>query len=383
VAVHLACASLQSGEITLGIAGGVNLNLIPDSAAEASRFGALSANARCFTFDERADGYVRGEGGGVVVLKRLSRALADRDRIYCVIRGSAVNNDGLSNGLTAPNPQAQEAVLRDAYRRANVRPRDVHYVEAHGTGTRLGDPIEVGALGAVLSAERGADRALRIGSVKTNIGHLEGAAGIAGLIKTVLSIQHRTLPASLHFVNPNPHIAFERLNIVVQSSTGPWPSDDAPKTAGVSSFGFGGTNAHVVMQELVVSRAELFASSAASAESLREKVQQVALGMRQSCETSLRGVCDAASRESWHGHRLAATASSHHELQSHLDAFLRGAPRPGLATGIVEVAASGPVFVFSGQGKQRPGMGKDLLESEPVFRRAIEERTCIGSCVGR
>jgi len=198
VAVHLACASLRSGEASVALAGGVNLILAPDSHLTMAKFGGLSPGGRCKAFDARADGYGRGEGGGVVVLKRLSAALAAGDRICCLVLASAVNNDGRSEGLTVPSPRAQQALLREVYRRARVAPDRVHYVEAHGTGTRLGDPIEAGALGAVLGAGRPADRPLRIGSAKTNVGHLEGAAGTAGLLKVVLAIEHRELPASLH-----------------------------------------------------------------------------------------------------------------------------------------------------------------------------------------
>ncbi|WP_394838005.1 SDR family NAD(P)-dependent oxidoreductase [Pendulispora rubella] len=268
VAVHLACESLRRGESSLALAGGVNLNLVPESAIGVGEFGALSPDARCFTFDARANGYVRGEGGGVVVLKPLPRALADGDPIRGVLRGSAVNNDGASNGLTAPNPRAQEEVLRLAHQRAGTAPADVQYVELHGTGTQLGDPIEAAALGAVLGGAAGREGALHVGSIKTNIGHLEGAAGIAGLIKAVLCIEHRQLVPSLHFETPNPHIAFDELNLRVQRALGPWPAMNRPLTAGVSSFGFGGTNCHVVLSEGPSARAELSRFSAEAPEVL-------------------------------------------------------------------------------------------------------------------
>jgi acyl transferase domain-containing protein/NADPH:quinone reductase-like Zn-dependent oxidoreductase/acyl carrier protein/SAM-dependent methyltransferase len=246
VALHLACQSLRSGESTAALAGGVNLMLVPDSTVAMSKFGAMSSDGHCKAFDARANGYVRGEGAGVVVLKTLQRAIADGDRVYCVIRGSAVNNDGFSNGLTAPNPAAQEKVLRSAYAAASVLPQDVQYIEAHGTGTMLGDPIEANALGRVLGVMRDASAPpLRIGSVKTNLGHLEAAAGIAGLIKTALSMQRGELVASLHYAAPNPHIDFERFHLKVQTSREPW--EGSGRIAGVSSFGFGGTNAHVVL----------------------------------------------------------------------------------------------------------------------------------------
>ncbi|MEW1550082.1 acyltransferase domain-containing protein [Streptomyces tsukubensis] len=247
LAVHLACQSLRNGESSMAIAGGVNLLLSPDTMVSLSKFGGLSPDGRCKAFDASADGFGRGEGCGVVVLKPLSRALADGDRIWCTIRGTAVNNDGLSNGLTAPNPAAQEDVLRAAYRRAGIAPHEVHYVEAHGTGTALGDPIEAMALGAVLGRGRPEGRPLRIGSVKTNLGHLEGAAGIAGLIKTALVLERRRVPRNLHFENPNPHIPFDALRLKVPTEAEEWPEDGA-RYAGVSSFGWGGTNVHVVVE---------------------------------------------------------------------------------------------------------------------------------------
>jgi acyl transferase domain-containing protein/acyl carrier protein len=254
VAIHLACQALRTGEATLALAGGVNLLLSPDATVAMSKFGGMAPDGRCKAFDARANGYVRGEGGGVVVLEPLSRALALGHPVVCVIRGSAVNNDGFSNGLTAPNPRAQEAVLRQAYARAGVDPRRVHYVEAHGTGTLLGDPIEARALGAVLGSGRGAERPLCVGSVKTNIGHLEAAAGVAGLIKVALALRHRFLPTSLHFLRPNPHIPFEALRLEVVKQARPWPHPEERALAGVSGFGFGGTNCHVVLEEWMAGR---------------------------------------------------------------------------------------------------------------------------------
>ncbi|MCI0526765.1 MAG: polyketide synthase, partial [Nitrospira sp.] len=249
VAVHLACQSLWCKESSLALAGGVNVILSPELTIGFSKAGAMSPDGRCKAFGAQANGYVRGEGAGMVVLKPLSNALADHDPIYAVIRGSAVNNDGRTNGLTAPNRWAQETVLRDAYQQAGVSPGQVQYVEAHGTGTLLGDPIEAKALGAVLTVDRPSGRICLLGSVKTNIGHLETAAGIAGLIKVALALKHREIPPSLHFHTPNPHIPFEELPLRVQQTLGPWPEEPGPALAGVSSFGFGGTNAHAVLEE--------------------------------------------------------------------------------------------------------------------------------------
>ena len=228
VAVHQACQSLRAGESRCALAGGVNLILAPHGSVLMSKFGGMSPDGRSRAFDARADGYVRAEGAGVVVLKPLGAALRDGDPIHCLIRGSAVNNDGFSNGLAAPSPEAQEAMLRNACAAAAVDPATVHYVEAHGTGTFLGDPIEAGALGRVLGANRPADRPLIIGSVKTNLGHLEAAAGIAGLIKTVLALERRQIPPSLHFEQPNPHIPFAEHHLEVPTRLRAWPDQGEP-----------------------------------------------------------------------------------------------------------------------------------------------------------
>ncbi|WP_442272970.1 type I polyketide synthase, partial [Streptomyces sp. M-16] len=249
VAVHMACESLRRGESTLALAGGVSLNLAPESTVNAAKFGGLSPDGRCYTFDARANGYVRGEGGGLVVLKPLDRALRDGDQVYCVIRGGAVNNDGATDGLTVPSASAQEEVLRLARLNAGVSAEDLQYVELHGTGTPVGDPVEAAALGAALGVERAADFPLPVGSAKTNVGHLEGAAGIVGLLKVALSISHRMLPPSLNHVSPHPRIPLADLNLAVQTELAPWPRPDRPLIAGVSSFGMGGTNCHLIVAE--------------------------------------------------------------------------------------------------------------------------------------
>jgi acyl transferase domain-containing protein/surfactin synthase thioesterase subunit len=247
VALHQACQDLLTNQSDLALAGGVNVILKPQIFINFCKAGMLAADGRCKTFDEAADGYVRAEGGGVVVLKRLSEAKFDGDRILAVIRGSAINQDGASAGLTAPNGPAQEGVIRTALQRAGVNPNEVAYLEAHGTGTSLGDPIEVQAAAAVLGEGRATDRPLLIGSVKTNIGHLEAAAGIAGLIKVIMAMEHAVIPKHLHFSQPNSHIPWERLPVTVTSEATPWP--EGKKIAGISSFGFSGTNAHVIVEE--------------------------------------------------------------------------------------------------------------------------------------
>jgi microcystin synthetase protein McyG len=326
VAVHLARQSLLRGESRLALAGGVNLILSPESTIAMTKFGGMSPDGRCKAFDARANGYVRGEGGGVLALKRLSDAIADGDRIYCTIRGSALNNDGFSNGLTAPSPSAQEAVIRDACADARVDPADVQYVEAHGTGTMLGDPIEAGALGRVLGRQRPSTRPLRIGSVKTNIGHLEAAAGVAGLVKVALSMHHRVLPPNLHFREPNPHIHFDELRIRVQDTLEPWRSEQGRRVAGVSSFGFGGTNAHVVVEGLDAIEPVWARLAAPTAEALTAMATELAKDLRALdnalAEAPARSPCVA--REAPIGpHRLALTARSAEEGAAQLEGFVR------------------------------------------------------------
>ena len=307
VVVHLACESLRRGESAVALACAVNLNVLPESALGVARFGALSEDGRCYTFDARANGYVRGEGGAVVVLKRLSRAIADGDPIYCVIRGSAVNNDGASNGLTAPNRKAQEAVLRAAYRSAGADLSAVQYVEAHGTGTPLGDPIEARALGAVLGAAHAPPEPLLVGSAKTNIGHLEGAAGLVGILKVALAIEHRELPPSLNFASPNPHAPLDELHLAVATSLQSWPVPERPLLAGVSSFGLGGTNGHVVLEEWPAPRVELVALSAGDAGALRGEAERLRATLATGAAgTPLPAICaDMAARAGAGSHRLA------------------------------------------------------------------------------
>ena len=395
VAVHLACRSLWNGESNLALAGGVNLILSPAITINFSKAGVMAPDGRCKAFDARANGYVRSEGAGVIVLKPLSRALADGDPIYAVIRGSAVNQDGRSNGLMAPNPLAQEAVLREAYRRAGVSPGDVQYVEAHGTGTLLGDPIEVKALGAVLGIDRPTRSFCALGSVKTNIGHLEAAAGVAGLIKVALALKYREIPPVLHFKEANPHIPFDQLPLRVQTVLGPWPAHQGPALAGVSSFGFGGTNAHVVLEEAPQScsavsgsasgidshkirdakSAHLLPLSARSPEALQSlaRAYQNLLASPESA-LSIHDICYTAGvRRSHHDYRLAVTGNSREQLADRLQAFLQGEGRPGLSSGRKDSGRSSKiVFVFPGQGSQWFGMGRSLLEQEPVFREVVE-----------
>ncbi|HEX8145175.1 MAG TPA: beta-ketoacyl synthase N-terminal-like domain-containing protein [Pyrinomonadaceae bacterium] len=393
VAVHLACQSIWRGEAALALAGGVNLILSPAIAINFTKSGAMAPDGRCKTFDARADGYVRSEGAGLVLLKPLSRALADADPIYAVIRGSAINQDGRTNGLMAPNPLSQEAVLREAYRCAGVSPGEVQYIEAHGTGTLLGDPIEAKALGTILAEGRPAGQNCILGSVKTNIGHLEAAAGVAGLIKTALSLKHRMIPRSLHFQEPNPHIPFADLPLRVQQALGPWPAGSRPALAGVSSFGFGGTNSHVVLEEAPravqtdqaleapvneepVKQAHLLPLSAHSPEALRSLAESYQRFLSDTGSVvSLQDMCYTASvRRSQLDYRLALLFHSREELSERLRAFTSDELDACIFSG--RKHPSRPlklVFVFSGQGPQWWAMGRELMAQETVFRSAIEE----------
>ena len=249
VAIHQACQALRLKECDLALAGGANVLLTPATMITFSQAHMLAPDGRCKTFDAAADGYVRGEGCGVIVIKRLEDAIRDGDRIRAVIRGSAINQDGASGGLTVPNGVAQQRVIAAALQRADLEPRDVGYLEAHGTGTSLGDPIEAQAAGEALGAGREADQPLLMGSVKTNIGHLEAAAGIAGVIKVILSLENELLPQHLHFENPSPHIPWDRLALQVVQEATAWERNGKPRIAGISSFGFAGTNAHVILEE--------------------------------------------------------------------------------------------------------------------------------------
>ncbi|MEU4173851.1 SDR family NAD(P)-dependent oxidoreductase [Streptomyces sp. NPDC026589] len=394
VSVHLACESLRQGESTLALAGGVNLNLVPESAVEAAKFGGLSPDGRCYTFDSRANGYVRGEGGGLVVLKPLDAALADGDRVYCVIRGTAVNNDGTTNGITVPSRTAQEAVVREAFTRAGREPHEAQYVELHGTGTPLGDPIEASALGAVLGTAREAGSPLLVGSAKTGVGHLEGAAGIVGLIKTALSVAHRQLPPSLNFETVNPHIPLADLGLRVQTELTAWPRPEHPLVAGVSSFGMGGTNAHVVVEEGPV-RVPVEVSdevpgpaavvpwvvSAGSAAALRQQAVRLAESVDAGTSIVDVGWSLVGSRAGL-PFRAAVVGGSVEELRAGLSVLAVGEGGPGVIVNSGSVSGgsrsgsgsgSGVGFVFAGQGSQRVGMGVGLAAVFPVFAEALAE----------
>ncbi|MEO6501009.1 MAG: type I polyketide synthase [Jatrophihabitantaceae bacterium] len=374
IAVQLACESLRRGESRLALAGGVNLNLLAETTAAIGSFGALSPEGRCSVFDERADGYVRGEGAAFVVLKPLSAALADGDSICCLILGGAVNNDGGGNSLTAPSQRAQQDVIERACAQAGVNPEAIQYVELHGTGTPIGDPIEAAALGAALGAARPADQPLLVGSVKTNIGHLEGAAGVAGLVKLALSLRHRQVPASLHFRTAPAKIPLAELGLEVVQSTRGWPSPDQPLIAGVSSFGMGGTNCHLVLGEAPAvasrqppaSRPDLpWLLSARSGPALRAQAQRLRGRIAsQPAEVGQVALALATSRTAFED-RAVILGEDFEAMLAGLDALAAGTPNPALVTGTVMPGRC--AFVFPGQGSQWQGMARALLAGSADF----------------
>ena len=378
VAVHLACEAVRRGEAEMALAGGVNAILMPDFSVAFSQLGVLSPDGRCKTFDAAANGYVRSEGAGMVLIKPLADAIRDGDLVYAVIRGTALNQDGRTPGLTVPSGAAQEALVREACRRAGVDPASIQYVEAHGTGTPVGDPIEANALGAVLSAGRPADQPCWIGSVKTNIGHLEAAAGIASLIKVSLALHHRRIPAHLHLREPNPAIDFEALRLRVPAATTAWQGD-GPRLAGINGFGYGGANAHVVLEE----------AARAAAASAAVPASRVLVPLAGRSRRSLGGF--AAALAAWehdatlpeiaaylaHRHaaddvRAAIVAADRDDLVTKLRSLAESLSTDGQSGRDLRLDADAIAFVYGGQGPQWWGMARTLLAENPVFRGVIE-----------
>ncbi|MBF6327049.1 type I polyketide synthase [Nocardia transvalensis] len=382
VAVHMALRSLHDGDCDTAVVGGVQLTLEPQITDSLADAGMLSPDGRCKTFDDRADGYVRGEGSAAIVLKPLSQAERDGDRVYAVLLGSAVNQDGRTNGLTAPNYRAQVDVLRRAYQRAGVSPGDVQYIEAHGTGTALGDAVEARALSAVLADGRGEQKAL-VGSVKTMVGHLEAAAGIMGLIKTALALHHEQVPANLNFDTPNKHLDFEQLPFQVAAQNTSWPAHEGRALAGVSSFGMGGTNAHVVLtagpRPVRPAAAPAKAPEKPYLFTVSGRTEQAALASVDQwvellgTEVDLPALSYASTaRSTHHPYRVAVVASGRDELRQRLEAVAAGSLPLGAAAGRVPRGGAGGVgFLFAGQGNQWLGMGRTLVKRQPVFRDTL------------
>jgi acyl transferase domain-containing protein/SAM-dependent methyltransferase len=380
VAVHLACQSLRRGACDLALAGGVNVILSPDAHIAFTKARMMATDGRCKTFDAAADGYGRGEGAAVIVLRRLSDARARGERVLALIRGSAVNQDGRSGGLTAPNGPAQEAVIRAALADARLKPSQVDYVEAHGTGTSLGDPIELQALAAALGEGRSVERALLVGSCKTNFGHLEAAAGITGLLKVIAALRRRSIPPHLHFKNPNPFVDWASMPLRVTTDLQAWPDYAEPARAGVSSFGFSGTNAHVILEEApalpdrpvgVDRPLHVLTFSARDDAGLTELARRYQKSFADGAPVA--DLCYTANTGRVHqARRVSIRGASAADFDEGLSALLTGAPHPGVVLG----SAGGPppvvAFLFTGQGAQYHGMARGLYETSPVFRGVID-----------
>ena len=390
-AVHAACEHIRAGRGDVALAGGVTVMITPGGFIGFSQASMLSPDGHCKAFDASANGFVRGEGAGMVLLKRLSRALADGDPIHGVIVGTSLNQDGHTNGISLPSTEAQARLVRDACADAGISPSQISFVEAHGTGTAVGDPIEAHALAEALCVDRPADAPLAIGSVKTNLGHLETAAGVAGLVKAVLALQHRQIPASLHFEKPNPHIDFAALKLRVPTALEPFPDGDGPLFAGVNSFGFGGANAHVILEEppfhpqpehaeTLTERAWPIVLSARSEEALRGSALHLAAWLDErahangSSPTLPDLVYSLGARRNHHPHRVTVVAGSVRELVQELDGFAIKEQSPKVRVAFSPRPEQPPrvAFVMSGQGPQWWGMGRELMKHEPRFRQTIE-----------
>jgi len=382
VAIHLACRSLRARESDLALAGGVNLILSPDTMEDLAHTQALSPDGRCRTFDATANGFVRGEGCGLVALKRLSDARRDGNRIWALVRGSAINQDGRSTGLTTPNVLAQESLLREALRSARVEAGAIGYVETHGTGTSLGDPIEVEALRAVLGTARPDRTSCVLGAVKTNIGHLEAAAGVAGLIKVALALKHERIPKNLNFRTLNAHIELDGTALTLATEPVDWPRTERPRLAAVSSFGLSGTNAHVVLEEApaadaapaeLARPAELLVLSAKSAAALEAKAARLRDHVDAHQELGLGDVAFslALTRDPME-HRLAVAATSRDALRAVLDAAAQGRTPQGAVRGTASSKRRKLAFLFTGQGAQVLDMGRELYAAWPAFRGALD-----------
>ena len=385
VSVHLACQSLRHQECHLALAGGVNLILSPEASLTFSKAKMLADDGHCKTFDAAANGYGRGEGCGIIVLKRLSDAVTDQDQIFAVIRGSAINQNGSSGGLTEPNGSSQQAVIESALATAGIEPAQVSYVEAHGTGTFLGDAIEVEALGAVFSKNHSRSNPLNIGSVKTNFGHLEAAAGIAGLIKVVLQLQHREIAPHLHFHQPNPHINWQALPISVPTKSTLWILPGDRRIAGVSAFSYSGSNAHVVLEESPTAATapvttpqppfNLLTLSAKTPEVIPKLASSYHQYLITHPQLSLADVCFSANTGCSHfPYRFSLVANSSTQICEQLAALACDETDvAGIWQGQQPATQTKIAFLFAGQGSQQVGMGRELYATQPTFKAALDE----------
>ncbi len=383
VAVHIACQNLRLRKCDVALAGGVNMLLAPGPFIYFSQVGAISHDGRSRTFDAGAGGYGRGEGCGMIVLKRISDAISDGSSILAVIKGSAINHDGRSSGLTVPNGKAQQAVINDALSDAEIHANQVGFVEAHGTGTSLGDPIELRGLAAALCRDRAQDNPLYVGAVKTNIGHLEGAAGIAGLIKAILVLQHGVIPANLHFKQPSPHFDWDRHPIIIPTDSIPWKSPNNRYIAGISSFGLSGTNAHIVVEKAPATERRkpepdrplhLFGLSGRDTDTLMKLAAAYEKHVGEMQSERIADICFTANAgRADFNHRLAILAKDRDELLQSLREVRSPTECPNLFFGLAEPDISPKaVFLFSGQGSQYVGMGRELYGTQPSFRKALD-----------
>ncbi|MEQ1840023.1 MAG: type I polyketide synthase, partial [Verrucomicrobiales bacterium] len=396
VAINLACESVWSGEATMALAGGVNALLTPAASIGFSKATMLSPSGQCFAFDDRANGYVRGEGAGMFVIKKLADAQRDGDRVYCTIRAAVINQDGHTSSMTVPGVETQAKMLEDAFAKAGIEPKQVRYMEAHGPGTPVGDPIETRALGQVLSRGRDEGDYCLIGSVKTNVGHLESGSGVAGVAKAALVLYHNMVPASLNFKRPNPNIPFEEFKLKVASELQPLPHlGDLPPVVGVNSFGFGGTNSHIVLgaapapakaeksglpltlskgaPEAEVIRPVLLPLSGRGEDALRDNVIKWRRFLRAT-DDDLREIAAAAGcKREHHDNRLAFVASDKDSLIHSMTEWLATGDGGDSVSGKCAGEAHPLVFVFTGQGAQWWAMGQELIKREPVFRGVLEE----------
>lgn len=382
VAVHLAVQSLRNGETELALVGGVNFMLMPEFTISLSKAHMMADDGRCKTFDASANGFVRGEGCGIIALKRLSQAQVDGDTVLAVIRGSATNHGGYSSGFTVPNKRAQEAVIRSALANAGVEPAQVSYVEAHGTGTSLGDPIEIRALAAALREGRTEDNPLLLGSVKTNFGHLEAASGIIGLMKVVSALHHQQIPPHLHLNEPSPYIPWNEMPMLVPTQLTPWAGH---RVAGVSSFGASGVNAHAVLESapdvitapVAAARRpqQVLTLSARSENALRQLAARYADLLNEQPELSLADMTYTAHiTRSQLPFRLGSVSTTADELCDQLATFASGGEASGLVAGYApENNVPKVAFLFTGQGAQYAGMGQELYATQPVFRQALDQ----------
>lgn len=405
VAMHMACESIWRGDANMALAGGVNALLMPDFYVAFSQLGVLSPDGRCKTFDARANGYVRSEGAGMVLLKPLSAAMRDKDPIYAVVRSTALNQDGRTPGMTVPSQQAQEQLIRSACKKAQIDPSEISYVEAHGTGTPVGDPIEAGAIGSILGQGRDPANPCKIGSVKTNIGHLEAGAGIASVIKVALALHHRRIPAHLHFANANPGIDFDSLNLRVPSVSEEWAAAN-PRLAGINGFGYGGANAHVILQEAPTGAAEFVARGRAASQKTNDDAQggivqssasgmsvPVLLPLSARSKPALAAYCNSladwfeqhseyhlaevagylAHRRNHHDCRTTACAATPEAMIEELRTMAASNPEEFAEDFSSAKLAKGIAFVCSGQGPQWWAMGRGLLKYSPAFRTVIKQ----------